>query len=104
MLHLSNEIVSEYVEMLEDKLNPAIAHNVVQALLDSPFVNLVSPIYQWRLITEDPDDNKFVNCYVASGADYLVSNDGHFKLLDSVDFPKINLLRMNQINVLRSDV
>ena len=40
------------------------------------------------------DDNKFVDCAVSGQADFLVSNDKHFKILDEIDFPAINLVRL----------
>ena len=46
--------------------------------------------YNWRLITIDPDDNKFIDCAVAANADYLVTNDKHFNVLKEIDFPKVN--------------
>jgi predicted nucleic acid-binding protein len=48
------------------------------------------------LITEDPDDNKFVDCAFAANAEYLVSDDKHFKILDRIPFPQINLLKMEE--------
>jgi len=44
------------------------------------------------LITADLDDNKYVDCTIASGSDYLVTNDKHFNVLKDVDFPKIIVL------------
>lgn len=32
----------------------------------------------------DPDDNKFIDCYVAAYADYLVTNDNHFNVLQQI--------------------
>ena len=46
----------------------------------------------WKLMDNDPDDNKFVDCYMASGADHIVTNDGHFRRLRNVEFPVINII------------
>jgi len=48
------------------------------------------------LIKEDVDDNKFVNCAFAGNVHYLVSNDKHFNILQSIGFPKINLLKIDE--------
>lgn len=96
-LALSNEILAEYAEILEQQLTASIAQNVVQALLDSPFVRLVSPSYRWQLINQDADDDKFVDCFVAAGADYLISNDGHFDVLKGIEFPKVTRLRLDEV-------
>ena len=48
--------------------------------------------YTFELITADPDDNKFVDCYVAAHADYLVSNDRHFEGLSAAGFPAVRVV------------
>ena len=52
--------------------------------------------FRMALITADPDDNKFVDCAFAAGADYLVSEDSHFNELRSVPFPKLNLVTLDE--------
>ena len=49
------------------------------------------------LITEDPDDNKFVDCAFAANADYLVSNDRHFDILSKIPFPHLNLVTLDKL-------
>ena len=46
----------------------------------------------FHLITADPDDNKFVDCALNAGADFIVTNDRHFNVLKNIDFPKINVI------------
>ena len=41
----------------------------------------VEPTYQWRIITADPDDDKFVDCAIAAQADWIVTEDRHFDTL-----------------------
>ena len=48
--------------------------------------------YHWRLPFPDPDDQKFVDAYVAGQADYLVSNDRHFAGLEAVGFPQVRVV------------
>lgn len=43
----------------------------------------------------DPDDNKFVDCAIASNAHFLVSQDKHFKVLAEIPFPKVNVLQIS---------
>ena len=45
--------------------------------------------YHFGLIDQDEDDNTFVDCAVAADAEYIVSNDAHFKVLKDIDWPKI---------------
>lgn len=89
ILCVSNEILGEYEEIISRKANALIASNVIQTLVNSPYVSLIDPHYHFHLIHADKDDNKFVDCAIAAGADYLVSNDAHFKVLSAVSFPKL---------------
>ena len=56
--------------------------------------------YKWNLIEIDKDDNKFIDCAIAGNADYLVSNDKHFNFLKIIDFPKLNLLTIEEFKEL----
>jgi predicted nucleic acid-binding protein len=44
------------------------------------------------LITVDPDDNKFVDCAVAANADFICTEDKHFKVLKKVPFPPVKVI------------
>ena len=55
-------------------------------------VKFITPYYKFNLISSDTDDNKFVDCAIAANADYIVSEDAHFKILDNIPFPHVNLL------------
>ena len=50
----------------------------------------------FNLITSDPDDNKFVDCAICGQAEYLVSNDKHFKVLNDIQFPSITNVTIPQ--------
>jgi putative PIN family toxin of toxin-antitoxin system len=91
-LLISNEILFEYAEIIAKRANPQVAHNVVEMLVSRPNVKKLEVFYRWNLIAADPDDNKFSDCAVVGNADYLVSDDGHFKILKDTIFPKFNLL------------
>jgi uncharacterized protein len=64
-------------------------------LLEFPNTELISPSFHWNFIEADPDDNKFVDCAVAGQADFLVTHDKHFNVLETVDFPKIQPIRLD---------
>ena len=59
-------------------------------------VTFIDPHFRLGLIVEDPDDNKFVDCAFAANAEYLVSDDKHFKILQSTPFPQLNIVRMKE--------
>ncbi len=95
-LCVSNEILDEYQEILGQQITPSIAENVVLLILNQENVQLVDPHFRMNLITADPDDNKFVDCAFAAGADYLVSEDSHFNVLNKIPFPQLNLVTLDE--------
>jgi len=95
-LCVSNDILAEYEEIIAQKATPAVAKHVVDALVDSDYVEFVDPQFRLGLIRKDPDDNKFVDCAFAANAAFIVSNDHHFDVLESIEFPKIMVLRLQQ--------
>ena len=95
-LCVSNEILDEYQEILEQQITPTVAENIVMLILNKSNTVLVDPHFRMGLITEDPDDNKFVDCTLAAGADYLVSEDNHFNVLRKTPFPMLNLVTLDE--------
>ena len=92
----SNEILDEYQEILEQQISPTVAENVVMLILNQENVQLVDPHFRMGIITAEPDDNKFVDCAFAAGADYLVSEDSHFRVLHDMPFPQLNLVTLDE--------
>ena len=95
-LCVNTEIFNEYEEVLSQKTTPEIAHNVVEAI-----ARLHTTIYQevyvhFGLIKEDVDDNKFVDCAVASDAEFIVTNDSHFNVLKNIDWPKLTIITLKE--------
>ena len=35
-----------------------------------------------------------MDCAIVANAEYLVSNDSHFRILEQIPFPRVNLLRL----------
>lgn len=91
-LVISNDILSEYEEVISRKYSVEVARDVVRALLFLPNVIKSDIYYKWSLIKTDEDDNKFVDCAVASNADFIVTNDRHFNALKTIDFPFIEIM------------
>ena len=98
ILCVSNEIVSEYMEILTAKVSTSFAENIVGAILRSPFVRRFDPQFHFNLIEADPDDNKFVDCAIIANADFIVSEDSHFRVLKTIPFPKVNVLTLDEFN------
>jgi len=91
-LCISNSILLEYEEVFKTKINLKMADAAIAALLYSPFILRYDPRISWKLIFSDPDDDKFTDCAIAANAEYLVSNDRHFNVLNQTSFPKLQLL------------
>ena len=91
-LCVTTDILNEYAEKLEEKFNPTTAFFTMKAIENSPEMLKINKYYFWKLIFTDPDDDKFVDCAVAAGADFLVTNDRHFRVLRAIPYPKIHVL------------
>ena len=46
----------------------------------------------------DKDDDKFVDCAITAGADYIVTEDSHFERLKQIPFPQLNVLTLDEFN------
>jgi len=92
-LLVSTDIALEYEEIIGQHMGNDVASDVLKALERYPNVLSVHRYYRWNLIKADPDDNKFVDCVIAGGADYLVTNDKHFDMLGALDFPRVTVVR-----------
>ena len=93
---VSNEIISEYMEILSQKVSEGFAENIVNAIIRNYNVRRVEPRFNFGLITSDPDDNKFVDCAIIANADYIVSEDRHFNELKEIPFPRVNVQTLDQ--------
>ena len=101
-LCLTNDILSEYEEILTQKLGTEIASNVIKTILDLPNSRLVQVYYHLHLITSDPDDDKFVDCAFKANARYIVTQDRHYDVLNHITFPRIEVLDIDEfLNILR---
>src|ERR1700744_2527505 len=94
-LYVTDEILLEYEEVLKAKYSEKVATNFLTALKELPNVHFAHVYFRWNLIS-DPDDNKFVDCYVAAGANYLLSHDTHFSILKTIPFPNINVIKIRE--------
>lgn len=95
-LAISNEILIEYQEQIAIRYGIESTESTFEFLLLLPNVILKNPSYLWQLIENDKDDNKFVDCYIASQSDYIISNDRHLHQVKDSKFPQINVLRYEE--------
>ena len=93
---VSNEILDEYYEILQRLFRPAFAETVINAIVESPYVEFVNPYFNFNMIAADPDDNKFVDCAICANAKYLVTNDRHYDILKEIPFPKVDIISLQE--------
>ena len=94
-LCVSNSIIEEYMEILQRLTDNQTAALVIKTIVESPFVEFITPYYQFNLITADPDDNKFVDCAIAAAAKYVVTDDHHYDVLRQKDtFPTVEIINL----------
>ncbi len=96
VLCISSEILEEYEEIIGRLITPTIARIAVEAILKAPNTLRVDPRFHFHLIEKDPDDNKFVDCAIIAGADYIVSEDAHFRVLETIPFPAVTVIRLDE--------
>ena len=95
-LALSSEILLEYEEVIQKKYSVATASALVALLKELPNVRLHTPSFRWLLIANDPDDDKYSDCTINSGANFMVTEDKHFAILKTIPFPKITVLSIEE--------
>ena len=93
---LTDEIMLEYEEVLYEKYSETVARNFLSALKEIPTVEYVNIYFRWNLLFQDEDDNKFVDCYLAANAEYLITNDTGYNILKKIDFPKVNIIKLEE--------
>ncbi len=88
-LVVSDDILLEYQEIIQQKYGVPTANAFISLLKELPNVHFVIPYYKWLLIDKDPDDNKYCDCAIAGKANYIVTEDKHFNVLQNISFPRL---------------
>ena len=98
-LAVSDAILDEVVKVLRPEKFGWEEEEIRRALRQiSRFAEHVDPKQRIDIITEDPTDNRILECAAASGSDYLVSGDKHllkvrqyqgFKIVPPAEFIEI---------------
>lgn len=94
-LVISNDLLLEYAEIIEDKTNVLVATNIIEMLLSKSNVEKKEIYFKWGLLTSDYDDNKFVDTAIVGSVDFIVTNDKHFNPLKDIDFPKVETITID---------
>ena len=95
ILLFSPEIFDEYFEVIaRSKFNQDEKDIRELAKLLTEKGIAVEPRTQLKVVKEDPDDNKFLECAVGGQADFIVSGDRH--LLSLQRYEGIEILKIAQ--------
>ena len=94
-LCVSNDILQEYEEILQKLAGLEIAKLVIDYLVTSPYVIFCNPYFNFNLIQNDADDNKFVDCAICANAKLIVTEDHHFDILKQCGFPRIPVMGLD---------
>jgi putative PIN family toxin of toxin-antitoxin system len=95
-LCVNTEILDEYEEILSQKINSEVATNVVEAIARLHTTTYQEIYVHFGLIHDDEDDNKFADCAVASGAEFIVTNDKHYNILTKTPWPNIKVINVKE--------
>lgn len=94
-LCFTDDILNEYQEIIEERTGSAeIARNFISAIQNRSNIKHIEVYYHFELIQADMDDNKFVDCAIKADAKYIVSNDKHFNILETIPFPHVEVINI----------
>jgi putative PIN family toxin of toxin-antitoxin system len=82
--------ILEYEEIAGERGGPAFAARIMHwlSLVSAAYesVAVVQPSYQFRVISSDPDDNKFVDCAIVANADFVITNDSDYAVMANAGY------------------
>ena len=93
-LCVNTDILEEYEEKLCEYSSATVAHNVVEAIAALTTTTMQNSYVHFQLLPGDADDNKFVDCAIASNAELIVTNDKDFNPLLDIPWPKVEIMKI----------
>lgn len=103
-LCVTTDILLEYEEIITQRYeDPLLATFVLDALQIMPNLVYARKDIFFRLIPQDQDDEKFVDCAIAVSSDYLVTNDHHFNPLKKLPFPVLKIVNEDEFRTIFED-
>ena len=98
-LCVNTDILDEYEEKLCEYSSAKVAHNVVEAIATLTTTTLQNSYVHFHLLPGDVDDNKFVDCAIASNAELIVTNDKDFNPLKAISWPRVEIMNIRDFIV-----
>ena len=87
---VSNEVLTEYEEVITQRSGPqrwlqlSRVFDLAEARGD--LLTNTQPSFKFHVVADDPDDNKFTDCAITAGADFVITEDKHFAPLISAGY------------------
>lgn len=101
-LVVTNDVLLEYEEIITIKYGEFSAKLFLILIEELPNVHFIRTYFHFNIIEQDPDDNKFIDASFAANAQYLVTEDSHFKILKKVEYPQIDVIGIEEfLKILR---
>jgi uncharacterized protein len=101
-LCVTTDILDEYAEIIEHQMGFKAAESALSTIENLPNVERVTTWFRFNLLA-DSDDNKFVDCAIATNALCIVSHDNDFKPLKNIPFPKVIVIDTTALLTLLND-
>src|SRR3989344_1319749 len=94
----TKEILNEFSEVLQRdfEYNEEETNKIIEKVMS--FVILIEPKERLDVVKEDPDDNKILECAVASKSEYVLMYDNH--LLNLKEFRGVKIVKPEEIATL----
>ena len=91
----TKEILDEFSEVLQRdfKYNKEETTNILEEVL--VFVKIIETQERIKIVKDDPDDDKIIDCAVASNSDYLITYDNH--LLKLKEYKQIKIIKPEEL-------
>jgi uncharacterized protein len=91
-LAISDTLMSEIRGVLREKFHwsDEMLDEAIAGLAN--FIEIVRPAQMLRVIAEDPDDDRVLECAIASGSQFIISGDNH--LLHLAQYKNIRILKV----------
>jgi putative PIN family toxin of toxin-antitoxin system len=100
VLCLSTDILLEYEEIFLSKWGKNVTENLLSRLIRAKNIELTTIFFNFNMVAADADDNKFADVFLASNADYIVSNDTKLLALNKSEFPTFLVMRLQDFSLL----
>ena len=98
ILSVNSEILLEYEESFNKFWGQEVTNNLLGLFETSDNFEEVVVHYNWRLVSKDEDDNKFVDTSISAKADLLISNDSSITALRGNKFPPLNIMTLQEFS------